>query len=306
MSTNKEERLPRTGYRGSIPSARKLAAVPLRSNAELVDYMSNHLELASGRFSCPMGNAAIEQQWEVLASLLEEFGPKKTTTQWKTVWRDLKCRARARLADLNRASKATGNNSKAVPPLTELERKVLAIIGTVCSIGDPSTRERGLNTVVSEELTLPDLSFPLTAELYVLEPTAGVSTPEERDVEPIAGPAGVSTPLERESLRTPARRLSTDPPMAKRRRTDVQELDDTVKIFKIIQEDNNSSYKEIATSISNLSSSLASNQQVQASNISQLVAVQQEANKLTQESIGVQREQTRQIMEPFVQFINDQ
>nr|CAD7604976.1 unnamed protein product [Timema genevievae] len=154
----------------------------------------------------PGAMAAIERQWEVLASLLEEFGPKKTTAQWKTVWRDLKSKARVRLADLNRASKATGN-LKVVPPLTKLERKMLAIIGTVCSIGDPST-------------------------------------------------------------------------MAKRRRTDVQELDDAVKIFKIIQEDNNSSYKEIATSVSSVSSSLASNQQLQASNISQLVAVQQEAKRL--------------------------
>ncbi|CAG2064191.1 unnamed protein product, partial [Timema podura] len=134
-------RVSQLRHRGGKKTRRCTSA----QHAELVDYMSNHLELASGRFSCPMGNAGIEQQWEVLASLLEEFGPKKTTTQWKTVWRDLKCRARACLADLNRASKATGN-SKAVPPLTELERKVLAIIGTVCSIGDPSTRERGLNT----------------------------------------------------------------------------------------------------------------------------------------------------------------
>nr|CAD7421706.1 unnamed protein product [Timema poppensis] len=89
--------------------------------------MSNHSELASGRFSCPMGNAAIEQQWEVLASLLEECGPKKTH---HSVWRDLKCRARARLAELNRASKATGN-SKAVPPLTELERKVALCVPLV-------------------------------------------------------------------------------------------------------------------------------------------------------------------------------
>ncbi|CAG2069217.1 unnamed protein product [Timema podura] len=44
---------------------------------------------------------------------------------------------------------------------------------------------------------------------------------------------------------------------------------------------------------------------MQASNISQLVAAQQEANRLTQESIGVQREQTRQIMALFAQFIND-
>nr|CAD7451307.1 unnamed protein product [Timema bartmani] len=159
-----------------------------------------------------------------------------------------------------------------------------------------------------------------TEEQHNGEPTAGPSTPEERNVEPVAGPSGVSThlksnppsPFERESLRTPARRSSADPPIAKRRRTDVQELDDAVKIFKGIQEDNNSSYKEIATSINNLSSSLASNQEMQTSNISQLVAVQQEANRLqaeanrlTKEAIDVQREQTRQIMALFAQFIND-
>nr|CAD7457305.1 unnamed protein product [Timema tahoe] len=96
-------------------------------HAELVDYMSNHSELASGRFSCPMGNAAIERQWEVLASLLEKFGPKKTTAQYGGI---LKSKARGRLADFNRTSKATGN-SKVVLPLTELEHQVLAIIGTV-------------------------------------------------------------------------------------------------------------------------------------------------------------------------------
>nr|CAD7451404.1 unnamed protein product [Timema bartmani] len=131
----------------------------------MVDYMSTHSKLATGRFSCAVGNVALDRQWEALSKILEEHGPKKTVAQWKTVWRDLKCKVRGRLAELNRANRAKGN-AKSAPPLTDIELKVIAIIGTVSAIGDPSTRERGLNMTESEEQPISvDISFPLPSEV---------------------------------------------------------------------------------------------------------------------------------------------
>nr|CAD7199157.1 unnamed protein product [Timema douglasi] len=46
--------------------------------AEMVDYMSTHSDLASGSFSCAMGNVVLDRQWEALAKILEEHGSKKT------------------------------------------------------------------------------------------------------------------------------------------------------------------------------------------------------------------------------------
>ncbi|CAG2069433.1 unnamed protein product, partial [Timema podura] len=105
---------------------------------------TTHSDLASGRFSCAMGNSTMDRQWEALGKILEENGPKKTVAQWKTVWRDLKSKVRDHLADVNRANRATGNTTYA-PPLAEIEKKkVLAIIGTASAIGVSSMQERGL------------------------------------------------------------------------------------------------------------------------------------------------------------------
>ncbi|CAG2065404.1 unnamed protein product, partial [Timema podura] len=52
---------------------------------QLVDYMSNHSELASSRFSSPISNDKLDCQWEALAKILEKHGPKKTVAQWKIV-----------------------------------------------------------------------------------------------------------------------------------------------------------------------------------------------------------------------------
>nr|CAD7463835.1 unnamed protein product [Timema tahoe] len=121
----------------NIEKTKKTLRFTAAQIAELVDYMSTHSDLASGRFSCAAGNSAMDRQWKALGKILEEHGPKKT------VWRDLKCKVRARLADVNRASRATGNTTYA-PPLTEIEKKVLAIIGTASAIGVPSMEEHGL------------------------------------------------------------------------------------------------------------------------------------------------------------------
>nr|CAD7399232.1 unnamed protein product [Timema cristinae] len=154
---------------------------------QLVDYMSTHSELASSRFSCPINTEKLDRQWEALAKILEKHGPKKTIAQWKilantlvvlsptaedgeievriSVWRDLKCKVRGRLAEVNRVNSAP-EKEKSAPSLTELELKVRAIITTVNDIGEPSTCERGLQMTLSEEEPPidMDISFPLPSK----------------------------------------------------------------------------------------------------------------------------------------------
>ncbi|CAG2068134.1 unnamed protein product, partial [Timema podura] len=82
------------------------------------------------------------------------------------VWRDLKCKVRGRLAEVNRVNSAPGKE-KSAPPLTELELKVRTIITTVNDIGEPSTCERGLKMTLSEEEPPidMDISFPLPTKV---------------------------------------------------------------------------------------------------------------------------------------------
>nr|CAD7569505.1 unnamed protein product [Timema californicum] len=136
---------------------------------QLVEYMSTHSELALSRFSCPINTGKLDCQWEALAKILEKHGPKKTIAQWKIVWRDLKCKVRGRLAEVNRVNSAPGKE-KSAPSLNELELKVRAIITTVNDIGEPSTCERGLKMTLSEEEPPidMDISFPLPSKEVAL------------------------------------------------------------------------------------------------------------------------------------------
>nr|CAD7415299.1 unnamed protein product [Timema cristinae] len=288
MSQNKEE-------------TKKTRRFTTAQIAELVDYMSTHSDLASGRFSCAMGNSAMDRQWEALSKILEEHGPKKTVAQWKTVWRDLKCKVRARLADVNRASRATGNTTYA-PPLTEIEKKVLAIIGTASAIGVPSMEEHGLEVAVLEEQPIDiEISFPLPSEFEWIEPHA----------ESLPGPSSVrnvTPPLAQPNK--PENFLSSSSKKRKRH-TDVEELDSAVKLFQGIQERQNSTNKELATAISKLASAQEGLQSV-ASTIDKAVAaqlesnnLQAEANRLQSEANRLQTEANRNITALLTEFLLD-
>nr|CAD7200812.1 unnamed protein product [Timema douglasi] len=108
----------------------------------LVDYMVRHPALAIGKLMGPQGAINATQQWTKLSQQLNELGPKKSTNQWKKVWRDLKRNTKARAATVNAVLKQT-DNLNVEDKLTALDKKVIAVIGWESNTGipEPSTAE---------------------------------------------------------------------------------------------------------------------------------------------------------------------
>nr|CAD7459623.1 unnamed protein product [Timema tahoe] len=303
MSINKEE-------------SKKTRRYTTAQIVQLVDYMSNHSELASSRFSCPISNDKLDRQWEALAKILEKHGPKKTVAQWKIVWRDLKCKVRGRLAEVNKLNSAPGKE-KSAPPLTELELKVRAIITTVNDIGEPSTCERGLKMTLSEEEPPidMDISFPLPTKFELiqnevgenLDPQAGPSLPLEQGY----NPPSLQAKNMSESL---GNSFSSSSRKSKKHKV-VEEWESTVKIFTEIQKDHKSSNKEIANAITRLASAqeeLLGQQMSVAFALETAVAahlesnkLQAEANRLQAESNRVQQAHNNKITELLTEFLLD-
>nr|CAD7441547.1 unnamed protein product [Timema bartmani] len=264
MSINKEE-------------SKKTRRYTTAQIVQLVDYMSNHSELASSRFSCPISNDKLDRQWEALAKILEKHGPKKTVAQWKIVWRDLKCKVRGRLAEVNKLNSAPGKE-KSAPPLTELELKVRAIITTVNDIGEPSTCERGLKMF---ELIQNEVGENL-------DPQAGPSLPLEQGY----NPPSLQAKNMSESL---GNSFSSSSRKSKKHKV-VEEWESTVKIFTEIQKDHKSSNKEIANAITRLASAqeeLLGQQMSVAFALETAVAAHLESNKLQAEANRLQAESNR-------------
>ncbi|XP_046405561.1 uncharacterized protein LOC124170700 isoform X2 [Ischnura elegans] len=102
----------------------------------LVDYMSTHSGLASGRFTGSLGFEKTQRHWQTLSAMLNELGGIKDIEQWKKTWRDLKRNVRAKAARINAGCGETG--SKPVTEvLSEMEEKCLAVIGTEMAAGLP-------------------------------------------------------------------------------------------------------------------------------------------------------------------------
>nr|CAD7413426.1 unnamed protein product [Timema poppensis] len=144
MSNDEQpERLPASGSpKAKMAKRLRSGRVIGRQWEFLVDYMVRHPALAIGKLMGPQGAINATQQWTKLSQQLNELGPKKSTNQWKKVWRDLKRNTKARAATVNAVLKQT-DNLNVEDKLTALDKKVIAVIGWESNTGipEPSTAE---------------------------------------------------------------------------------------------------------------------------------------------------------------------
>lgn len=93
--------------------------------------------LATRRFTGLQGRENFEISWKKVAAELNNiiYGSVKTPNQWLTVWRDLKSRACMKAAKIRKEKVQTGNRPIKTPPLTEIEKRIISLIGADYSIG---------------------------------------------------------------------------------------------------------------------------------------------------------------------------
>ncbi|XP_017493414.1 PREDICTED: uncharacterized protein LOC108381514, partial [Rhagoletis zephyria] len=105
-----------------------------RASAEqlnvMIDLLTENEGLASGKFQRLQGKLEYQKKWAEMAQKLNAIGGAvKSVDQWHSVWRDLKSRTSVRVRDRKRQQALTGNRPIDQPPLTEMERRVIDLIG---------------------------------------------------------------------------------------------------------------------------------------------------------------------------------
>ncbi|XP_060810223.1 uncharacterized protein LOC132904312 [Amyelois transitella] len=102
----------------------------------LVNFMEKH-----GDINKPTKNASGRiqtiQAWDRLTDLLngDATGEAKTTEKWKKVWSDLKNNTKKKAAKINKGARGTGVGPALQIRLSELEERVLSIIGPQAATG---------------------------------------------------------------------------------------------------------------------------------------------------------------------------
>ncbi|XP_017485481.1 PREDICTED: uncharacterized protein LOC108374036 isoform X2 [Rhagoletis zephyria] len=115
----------------SVPNIQKRSRTTAEQLSRMVDFLTETPGLAGSRFQKLHGKSDCDKKWTDLASMLNSLGGSvKNIDQWRTVWRDLKSRASIKVRDRKRKQAMTGNNPINEEPPTELERRVIALVGS--------------------------------------------------------------------------------------------------------------------------------------------------------------------------------
>ncbi|XP_017476568.1 PREDICTED: uncharacterized protein LOC108366628 [Rhagoletis zephyria] len=136
----------------SVPSVQKRSRTTAEQLSRMVDFLAEKPGLAGSRFQKLHGKSDCDKKWSELASMLNSLGGLvKNVDQWCTVWSDLKSRTSIKVRDRKRKQAMTGNNPINEDPPTELERRVIALVGSDYVQGNETVAE---SVPVQEELQL--------------------------------------------------------------------------------------------------------------------------------------------------------
>ncbi|XP_028172889.1 uncharacterized protein LOC114361874 [Ostrinia furnacalis] len=126
----------------------------------MVTFMEQHGDLTKPT-SNARGRLNNLKHWEDLTLLLNSdgVGDSKTTEKWKKVWCDLKNNTKRKAARLHRAATGTGGGPAVFAKLTDLELRVLNLIGVQVATG-LAIEEAGLTHSAIERRA----NFRITAE----------------------------------------------------------------------------------------------------------------------------------------------
>ncbi|XP_052745619.1 uncharacterized protein LOC112047106 [Bicyclus anynana] len=115
-----------------MPAPRRLSVKQL---SKLVEFAENHRDVAVGRGSGALAFKATRDAWQAVAQDLNSVpdGIKKTPEQWRRYWIEFKAKTKLKAADSRRyGARVTGDGRK-LTPLTELERRVVELLGPVAT-----------------------------------------------------------------------------------------------------------------------------------------------------------------------------
>ncbi|RVE06833.1 hypothetical protein evm_015641, partial [Chilo suppressalis] len=127
----------------------------------MVDFMERNGDL-NKPVDGPNGRLAAAIKWTELSNVLnlDTTGSSKPVEKWKKVWSDFKNNTKRKAAKISRAASGTGGGPACKLVLTDLEQRVLELIGTQAATGLPYIAEVGLESINSTTITTTTASPP--------------------------------------------------------------------------------------------------------------------------------------------------
>ncbi|XP_045510705.1 uncharacterized protein LOC123705746 isoform X2 [Colias croceus] len=197
---------------------------------DLLNYLMEHQALAKGVGLGPRSKETVDRQWEELASKLNAHGSgaSKSGYRWKRYWADLKHKVKARASAQRRAASGTGGGPACKDDLSEIDKKVLAIIGEGAAYGDtqhrvpafpiptPSTSSAIYEDIATEcvEITIESSPPPPASERLI--DIGQTTTPTSPSTRGNTVSDRVQAPASADPNRTRGPRSNADSPVSRR------------------------------------------------------------------------------------------
>ncbi|KAK4882220.1 hypothetical protein RN001_005539 [Aquatica leii] len=130
----------------------------------IVNFVENYPVVATGKFQGPNGKVQYRKLWEELTLQLNSAGlGQRTTEKWQKTWTDFKYTLKKKASAYQQGLHQTGGGPAKIPKLTELEVRILNVLGTTFYAGLADIKEMGVGGNVEnpeELLNVPSTSKP--------------------------------------------------------------------------------------------------------------------------------------------------
>ncbi|KYN22231.1 hypothetical protein ALC57_05378 [Trachymyrmex cornetzi] len=129
-----------------------------------LNFAEQHPEILTGKFTSANAKQAQQNLWQTVTTQLNALGlGEKTATKWKESVIDWKCKTKKKASELRLHMGKTGGGGVSTKKLSDIEERLLSIIGMTAIEGDIGLEEVGLPMHNEEHINI------LTADIeYVI------------------------------------------------------------------------------------------------------------------------------------------
>ncbi|XP_065218347.1 uncharacterized protein LOC135844150 [Planococcus citri] len=125
----------------------------------LVQYILDHPELKSNKFSNSFTYAKKKSMWDNLTIKLNKRGPEKNAKEWEKYWMDQRSKSKNDEAIRRKRNRMTGGGSPPTDCPSPTRQKILEIIGGDVVIEGEDVTEYGVNRSQSIPANVADVHF---------------------------------------------------------------------------------------------------------------------------------------------------
>ncbi|KAL0871681.1 hypothetical protein ABMA27_004199 [Loxostege sticticalis] len=182
----------------------------------MIEFMEQNGDLSKPAGG-PHGRQWGLKKWQELTALLnsDPSGAEKSEDKWRKVWSDFKNNCKKKVARINRSISGTGGGPALASQLTDLEQRVVAIVGIQAATGLDKVEEAGFGQVEVDETQKETVAQPIPStqiipdEDWNLPGTSQMSPPRPPPVAEEFEVLPIPSPDETEAWQPPQKRKKT-------------------------------------------------------------------------------------------------